>query len=184
MHHGAVPEPPRKTGPARDGAIAGRVPRHSRRRRRALQGTQRLARGGGRHQADVGKNCRCCMARAGPPAGSSKRRVTCRQGKKRLQAHLLVRSPSSSLGIAGMAGERCPRPRPSPTLARVVPVALRPCPALPPAGIAAIRCPCFARAAAFWARSSAVEHYLDMVGVTGSIPVAPTISGRLRDTGL
>ena len=35
--------------------------------------------------------------------------------------------------------------------------------------------PCFARAAAFWARSSAVEHYLDMVGVTGSIPVAPTI---------
>jgi hypothetical protein len=61
---------------------------------------------------------------------------------------------------------------------------LRPCPALPPAGIAAIRCPCFARAAAFWARSSAVEHYLDMVGVTGSIPVAPTISGRLRDTGL
>src|SRR5690606_2261316 len=25
------------------------------------------------------------------------------------------------------------------------------------------------------ARSSAVEHYLDMVGVTGSIPVAPTI---------
>src|SRR5690606_35618743 len=33
------------------------------------------------------------------------------------------------------------------------------------------------------ARSSAVEHYLDMVGVTGSIPVAPTTrqwqSGRL-----
>ena len=26
----------------------------------------------------------------------------------------------------------------------------------------------------FWARSSAVEHYLDMVGVTGSIPVVPT----------
>jgi hypothetical protein len=26
------------------------------------------------------------------------------------------------------------------------------------------------------ARSSAEEHYLDMVGVTGSIPVAPTIS--------
>jgi hypothetical protein len=26
------------------------------------------------------------------------------------------------------------------------------------------------------ARSSAGEHYLDMVGVTGSIPVAPTIS--------
>ena len=26
-----------------------------------------------------------------------------------------------------------------------------------------------------WAHSSAVEHYLDMVGVTGSIPVAPTI---------
>ena len=25
-----------------------------------------------------------------------------------------------------------------------------------------------------WARSSAGEHYLDMVGVTGSIPVAPT----------
>jgi hypothetical protein len=25
-----------------------------------------------------------------------------------------------------------------------------------------------------WARSSAVEHYLDTVGVTGSIPVAPT----------
>jgi hypothetical protein len=25
-----------------------------------------------------------------------------------------------------------------------------------------------------WAHSSAVEHYLDMVGVTGSIPVAPT----------
>ena len=29
------------------------------------------------------------------------------------------------------------------------------------------------------ARSSAVEHYLDMVGVTGSIPVAPTILGRI-----
>src|SRR5882757_9446245 len=28
----------------------------------------------------------------------------------------------------------------------------------------------------FWARSSAEEHYLDMVGVTGSIPVAPTIN--------
>ena len=26
-----------------------------------------------------------------------------------------------------------------------------------------------------WALSSAGEHYLDMVGVTGSIPVAPTI---------
>src|SRR6266566_6197149 len=28
------------------------------------------------------------------------------------------------------------------------------------------------------ARSSAEEHYLDMVGVTGSIPVAPTIKRR------
>ena len=28
------------------------------------------------------------------------------------------------------------------------------------------------------ARSSAVEHYVDIVGVTGSIPVAPTSSGR------
>ena len=28
---------------------------------------------------------------------------------------------------------------------------------------------------AVWVRSSAEEHYLDMVGVTGSIPVAPTI---------
>ncbi len=28
-----------------------------------------------------------------------------------------------------------------------------------------------------WALSSAVEHYLDMVGVRGSIPLAPTISG-------
>ncbi len=27
------------------------------------------------------------------------------------------------------------------------------------------------------ARSSAGEHYVDIVGVTGSIPVAPTISG-------
>src|SRR5262249_18914004 len=27
-----------------------------------------------------------------------------------------------------------------------------------------------------WALSSAVEHYLDMVGVRGSIPLAPTIS--------
>jgi hypothetical protein len=26
-----------------------------------------------------------------------------------------------------------------------------------------------------WVVSSAVEHYLDMVGVTGSIPVPPTI---------
>jgi hypothetical protein len=33
-----------------------------------------------------------------------------------------------------------------------------------------------------WARSSAEEHYLDMVGVTGSIPVAPTTqSGQRRD---
>jgi hypothetical protein len=29
------------------------------------------------------------------------------------------------------------------------------------------------------ARSSAEEHYLDMVGVTGSIPVAPTINDLL-----
>src|SRR5436190_8518428 len=29
------------------------------------------------------------------------------------------------------------------------------------------------------ARSSAEEHYLDMVGVTGSIPVAPTINQTL-----
>src|SRR5271154_4160859 len=28
-----------------------------------------------------------------------------------------------------------------------------------------------------WALSSAVEHYLDMVGVRGSIPLAPTIPG-------
>jgi hypothetical protein len=28
-------------------------------------------------------------------------------------------------------------------------------------------------------RSSAEEHYLDMVGVTGSIPVAPTIPEAL-----
>jgi large subunit ribosomal protein L36 len=33
------------------------------------------------------------------------------------------------------------------------------------------------------ARSSAVEHYLDMVGVTGSIPVAPT-SCRLIQEGI
>ncbi len=30
-----------------------------------------------------------------------------------------------------------------------------------------------------WALSSAVEHYLDMVGVRGSIPLAPTISKRI-----
>ena len=30
-------------------------------------------------------------------------------------------------------------------------------------------------AALEWARSSAGEHYVDIVGVTGSIPVAPTI---------
>jgi hypothetical protein len=29
-----------------------------------------------------------------------------------------------------------------------------------------------------WALSSAVEHYLDMVGVRGSIPLAPTISAK------
>src|ERR1700693_5926510 len=35
-----------------------------------------------------------------------------------------------------------------------------------------------------WALSSAVEHYLDMVGVRGSIPLAPTISfNGLRETG-
>ena len=33
-----------------------------------------------------------------------------------------------------------------------------------------------------WALSSAVEHYLDMVGVRGSIPLAPTrLSGLLRE---
>jgi hypothetical protein len=32
-----------------------------------------------------------------------------------------------------------------------------------------------ARTPTGWAVSSAVEHYLDMVGVTGSIPVLPTI---------
>ena len=31
-----------------------------------------------------------------------------------------------------------------------------------------------------WALSSAVEHYLDMVGVTGSIPVVPTIRPPCR----
>ena len=36
------------------------------------------------------------------------------------------------------------------------------------------------RAPASGARSSAVEHYLDMVGVTGSIPVAPTNNRRKR----
>ncbi len=30
------------------------------------------------------------------------------------------------------------------------------------------------------ARSSAVEHYLDTVGVTGSIPVAPTRQGTIK----
>jgi hypothetical protein len=30
-----------------------------------------------------------------------------------------------------------------------------------------------------WVVSSAVEHYLDMVGVTGSIPVPPTIFSRI-----
>src|SRR5467141_3017775 len=30
------------------------------------------------------------------------------------------------------------------------------------------------------ARSSAEEHYLDMVGVTGSIPVAPTIESSIN----
>jgi hypothetical protein len=33
-----------------------------------------------------------------------------------------------------------------------------------------------ARGSGRWALSSAVEHYLDMVGVRGSIPLAPTIS--------
>src|SRR5262249_8949805 len=33
-----------------------------------------------------------------------------------------------------------------------------------------------------WARSSAEEHYLDMVGVTGSIPVAPTTHSRFLPT--
>ena len=32
----------------------------------------------------------------------------------------------------------------------------------------------YARLMAEWARSSAGEHYVDIVGVTGSIPVAPT----------
>src|SRR6185312_650256 len=31
-----------------------------------------------------------------------------------------------------------------------------------------------------WARSSAGEHYVDIVGVTGSIPVAPTIPRGLK----
>src|SRR5271165_1386175 len=39
----------------------------------------------------------------------------------------------------------------------------------------------FARADGRWALSSAVEHYLDMVGVRGSIPLAPTISSPLSD---
>src|SRR5690606_26585967 len=33
-----------------------------------------------------------------------------------------------------------------------------------------------------WARSSAGEHYVDIVGVTGSIPVAPTIFQALSCT--
>jgi hypothetical protein len=32
-----------------------------------------------------------------------------------------------------------------------------------------------------WARSSAGEHYVDIVGVTGSIPVAPTI--KIKELG-
>ena len=36
-----------------------------------------------------------------------------------------------------------------------------------------------------WAVSSAVEHYVDIVGVTGSIPVSPTIArkGTKQHTG-
>jgi hypothetical protein len=37
-------------------------------------------------------------------------------------------------------------------------------------GVSALYCYCISQGA----HSSAVEHYLDMVGVTGSIPVAPT----------
>src|SRR6185312_6744762 len=36
------------------------------------------------------------------------------------------------------------------------------------------------RNSANWARSSAGEHYVDIVGVTGSIPVAPTIRTSIR----
>ena len=39
--------------------------------------------------------------------------------------------------------------------------------------------PIVARDHGRWALSSAVEHYLDMVGVRGSIPLAPTISFSL-----
>jgi hypothetical protein len=43
--------------------------------------------------------------------------------------------------------------------------------------------PIVARDHGRWALSSAVEHYLDMVGVRGSIPLAPTISfNGLRET--
>lgn len=34
-----------------------------------------------------------------------------------------------------------------------------------------------------WARSSAGEHYVDIVGVTGSIPVAPTIPSSIQISG-
>ena len=33
-----------------------------------------------------------------------------------------------------------------------------------------------------WSVSSAGEHYVDIVGVTGSIPVRSTIAGKWRDT--
>src|SRR5262249_1153882 len=52
--------------------------------------------------------------------------------------------------------------------------------ALRPLGFAAIRSPVFARGRGIRARSSAVGHYRDMVGVTVSIPVAPT-SRSLRN---
>jgi hypothetical protein len=145
--------------------------------------------------------CRMAGRAMGSPAGSStpwasldNHRVACRWAALAsayagpLQASqeaftLGISSPVpfSMLGVAGMARQRCPRPTPSPALARAVP----PSPAsLPchPRGLPLYAAPVLPGPR--WARSSAVEHYLDMVGVTGSIPVAPTISGRLRDTGL
>ena len=118
---------------------------------------------------------RCCQAHlsAGPlashPVGPADPPARClfAEGRNKWRARAsqrLVVSPACSMPRASSPAH-APEARPR---------AASLWPALPPARIEVIRSPCFHRAAAFWARSSAVEHYLDMVGVTGSIPVAPT----------
>jgi hypothetical protein len=119
----------------------------------------------------------CLSAGAGPASarqGAARRaNAQATETKRRMrQAHLGARRPTV-LCLCSPKGCRGAMRGHAASIMRPCHAGVLPC--LATRGDCRYTLPSFARAATFWARSSAVEHYLDMVGVTGSIPVAPTI---------